>query len=64
MDTRPKGWRINKDIIPECTEANKEYRWYDSTGWKLVTVKTINNGEEKPADVPGKVWKKSATKGW
>ncbi|CAL6042869.1 Hypothetical_protein [Hexamita inflata] len=68
---RELGWRINKEIIPESKDETKEYKWYQSTGWKLVNKAKVQTNEVdsngvpvKPEDIPGKVWKLNSKNKW
>ncbi|CAL6094459.1 Hypothetical_protein [Hexamita inflata] len=68
---REVGWRINKEIIPESKDETKEYKWYQSTGWKLVNKAKVQSNEVdsngvpiKPEDIPGKVWKLNSKNKW
>ncbi|CAL6006334.1 Hypothetical_protein [Hexamita inflata] len=69
MTTRQLGWKINKDVMPESTDATKEYKWYESSGWKLVNIKTEDKVDEagvpiKPVDKPGYVLKLNSKNKW
>ncbi|CAL6026117.1 Hypothetical_protein [Hexamita inflata] len=69
--TQQIGWRINKDVQPISKDPLKEYKWYESTGWKLVAIKkqtTVQYAEDgkpiKPEDIPGKIWKLNSSNKW
>ncbi|CAL6036472.1 Hypothetical_protein [Hexamita inflata] len=69
MTSRQLGWKINKDVIPESKDATKEYKWYESSGWKLVNIKTENIVDEagvpiKPVDKPGYILKLNSKNKW
>ncbi|CAL6106367.1 Hypothetical_protein [Hexamita inflata] len=69
MTTRQLGWKINKDVMPESTDATKEYKWYESSGWKLINIKTEDKVDEagvpiKPVDKPGYVLKLNSKNKW
>ncbi|CAL6071538.1 Hypothetical_protein [Hexamita inflata] len=69
MTSRQVGWKIDKDVIPESKDATKEYKWYESSGWKLVNIKTENIVDEagipiKPVDKPGHILKLNSKNKW